>query len=138
MHLHGHPPEYRNQSFPKLCRRNVLRLILTLNYSITRCTTNHQENQSPLITDVSSKIIRQKKTQNPNNTLKVVNLNSRLDLFKADKSKFENTDEIIHSIQEGKLYSVFFEKVHDLTLSHSKFQITSFVDFEPYLDIFKN
>ena len=137
MHLHGHPPEYRNQSFPKPCKRNVLCLILTLNYSITRCTTNHQENQSPLITDVSSKIIRQKKMQNPNNTLKVVNLNSRLDLFKADKSKFENTDEIIHSIQEGKLYSVFFEKVHDLTLSRSKFQITSFVDFEPYLDIFK-
>ena len=137
MHLHGHPPENRNQSFPKPCKRNVLHLILTLNYSITRCTTNHQENQSPLITDVSSKIIRQKKTQNPNNTLKVVNLNSRLDLFKADKSKFENTDEIIHSIQEGKLYSVFFEKVHDLTLSRSKFQITSFVDFEPYVDIFK-
>ena len=42
-----------------------------------------------------------------------------------------------HSIQEGKLYPVFFEKVHDLTLSHSKFHITSFVDFEPYLDIFK-
>ena len=93
--------------------------------------------QVPLITEVSSKVIKQKRNQDLNTTLKLVDLNSQLDLFNKDKSRFEDTDKIVCSLQEGKLYLVFFEKISDLTLSHSKFQITSFVDFEPYLDIFK-
>ena len=91
----------------------------------------------PLITKVSSKVIKQKRNQDLNTTLKLVDLNSRLDLFNKDKSRFKDTVKIVHSLQEGKLYLVFFEKIHDLILSCSKFQITSFVDFEPYLDIFK-
>ena len=94
-------------------------------------------NQVPLITKGSSKVIKQKRNQDLNTTLKLVDLNSQLDLFNKDKSRFKDTDEIVRSLQEGKLYPVFFEKTHDLTLSCSKFQITSFVDFEPYLDIFK-
>ena len=67
-----------------------------------------------------------------------MDLNSHLNLFDDDGSRFEGTDEILKSFQEGKLlYPVFFEKVQDLTLSQSKFQITSFIDFEPYLHIFK-
>ena len=94
-------------------------------------------NQVPLITEVSSKVIKQKRNQDLNTTLKLVDLNSQLDLFNKDKSRFEDTNEIVCSLQEGKLYPVFFEKIHDLTLSCSQFQITTFVDFEPYLDIFK-
>ena len=94
-------------------------------------------NQVPLITEVLSKVIKQKRNQDLNTTLKLVDLNSQLDLFNKDKSRFEDTDEIVCSLQEGKLYTVFFEKICDLTLSHSKFQITSFVNLEPYLDIFK-
>ena len=67
-------------------------------------------NQVPLITKVSSKVIKQKRNQDLNTTLKLVDLNSQLDLFNKDKSRLEDTDEIVHSLQEGKLYLVFFEK----------------------------
>ena len=73
-----------------------------------------------------------------NVTENLMDLNSHLNLFDNDGSRFEGMDEILKSFQEGKLlYPVFFEKVQDLTLSQSKFQITSFIDFEPYLHIFK-
>ena len=91
----------------------------------------------PLITEVSSKVIKQKRNQDLNTTLKLVDLNSQLDLFNKDEGRFEDTNKIVCSLQEGKLYLVFFEGIRDLALSHSKFQITSFVDFEPCLDIFK-
>ena len=73
-----------------------------------------------------------------NITEKLMDLNSHLSLFDNDGSRFEGTDEILKTFQEGKLlYPVFFEKIQDLTLSCSKFQTTSFIDFEPYLHIFK-
>ena len=82
----------------------------------------------PLITEVSSKVIKQKRNQDLNTTLKLVDLNSQLDLFNKDRSRFEDTDEIVCSLKEGKLYPVFFKKISDLTLSHSKFQITSLLN----------
>ena len=44
-----------------------------------------------------------------NKTEDLVDLNAHLNLF-DNNHKFENTDEIVRSLKEGKLYSVFLEK----------------------------
>ena len=64
-------------------------------------------NQVPLITEVLSKVIKQKRNQDLNTTLKLVDLNSQLDLFNKDKSRFKDTNEIVHAHYKKENYTQF-------------------------------
>ena len=108
----------------QFCYRQLFRLVFIL--SVTQMVRTKSES----IVGVS--VVPKVQTIKANNSLtQLHDLNAHLNL--------ENsviTEDFIQWFSNKMPQPLFFERLHDVTLSRSQYRVTSFIDFSPYKNIF--